>query len=164
MEKFKFIRGGSEHLDLIKSLWIKLNQYHYDIADRFSQRFRNAEWQDCKQEMLDQSKEIVVDYIIENSNQKIVGFCITRIYNQNNSIGEIDSLFVEETYRNANLGKKLLKRAIDWLDQNNIKKKRILVVAGNEALIEYYAQFKFQPLHIVLEKKENGKNLYSPHL
>ena len=154
MANYTFIKGGAEYLDLIRPLWDKLNELHSDIADSFSLRFRDLDWNKCKKELIDQSGEMLVDYVLDQPNNQVIGFCITRIYKNEDTTGEIDSLFVEEEYRKAGVGKQLLERAIQWLEERDIKKKRILVVAGNESLIEYYKQFGFQPLHIVLQRKE----------
>ena len=156
MERYSFIQAPADHLDLIRPLWDKLNRYHYDLADSFSQRFRYVDWEQCKQEMINESRVIAVDYVLDRQGNNIIGFCISRVYQKDPSTGEVDSLYVEEDHRQAGIGKELLERAIRWLDQQGAKKKRVLVVAGNEPLIDYYKQFEFYPLHIVLQRKNNS--------
>jgi len=155
MEDYSYIQGNQGHMDLIRPLWDKLNAWHYDLADSFSQRFRNVNWNKCKREMIDGSTIMLVDYVLDQSNNKIIAFCISRVYKGDPTTGEIDSLYVEEGHRQAGIGKQLMDRSIEWLDQQGAKKKRVLVVAGNEVLIDYYSQFDFQPLHIVLQRKND---------
>ena len=155
MGTYSFIQGSQEHLDLIRPLWDKLNAWHYDLADSFIQRFRNVDWDNCKREMIDESAVVLVDYVLDQGNNHIIGFCISRVYKWDHATGEIDSLYVEEEHRQSGVGKSLMERAIQWLQQQGAQKKRVLVVAGNESLIEYYRQFDFHPLHIVLQRKDD---------
>ena len=69
-----------------------------------------------------------------------------------NTIGEIDSIFIEDKYRGQGIGKELMKNAINWLHSKNVSIQKILVGVGNEKVIEYYREFGFYPLHIVLQK------------
>jgi len=158
MDDYSYIQGNQGHLDLIRPLWDKLNAWHYDQADSFIQRFRNVDWDKSKREMIDDSAVMLVDYVLDQANNRNIGFCISRVYKNDRDIGEIDSLYVEEDHRQAGIGKKLMERAIQWLDEQGAEKKRVLVVAGNEPLIEYYSQFGFQPLHIVLQRKDQKKD------
>ena len=45
-----------------------------------------------------------------------------------------------------------MKNAINWLHSKNVSIQKILVGVGNEKVIEYYREFGFYPLHIVLQK------------
>ncbi|MCG0275390.1 MAG: GNAT family N-acetyltransferase [Thermosediminibacteraceae bacterium] len=67
-------------------------------------------------------------------------------------IGEIDSIFVEEKYRNYGLGDRLMKRALEWLNSNHVKTKIIMVAEGNENVLEFYKKYGFYKRRIILEQ------------
>ena len=52
----------------------------------------------------------------------------------------------KKEHRKFGIGKQLMEDAI--------KIQKLLVGVGNESVIDYYKQFDFLPLHIVLQRKE----------
>nr|WP_282433378.1 GNAT family N-acetyltransferase [Desulfosporosinus sp. FKA] len=82
-----------------------------------------------------------------------IGYCVTTI---DNDIGEIESLFVDEAYRKMGLGTVLMERALNWLEQNSITKKRLNVAVGNEQVLNFYRRFGFHPRTIILEQRVNN--------
>ncbi|MCP3927933.1 MAG: GNAT family N-acetyltransferase, partial [Bacteroidetes bacterium] len=56
--------------------------------------------------------------------------------------------------RKSGIGKQLMDNAINWLISQKTETQKLLVGAGNESVIDYYKQFDFYPLHIVLQRKE----------
>ena len=62
--------------------------------------------------------------------------------------------YLMKTYRKTGIGKQLLDKAILWLKSNNTETQKLLVGVGNEQVFDFYKQFDFYPLHIVLQRIE----------
>jgi len=154
MDRYDIKQGNVDNLDLIKPLWEKLNQLHYDLSLHFKKRFQEMNWDKRKRKLLQKSKDILFDYVIDKNDNKIIGYCISTIDKEDDKVGEIDSIYIDESYRKSGLGKQLVERAILWLKSNNTETQKLLVGVGNEQVIDFYKQFDFFPLHIVLQRIE----------
>ncbi|MFC2088310.1 GNAT family N-acetyltransferase [Calditrichota bacterium] len=152
MSDYLIKRGNKNDLDSIKPLWEKLNQLHQDLSPNFKSRFKNKTWESRKHDLTKKSKEILIDYVINNKNNKIIGYCISTIDREDDKIGEIDSIYIDELYRKSGLGKKLIEQSIQWLISQGTKTQKLLVGVGNEQVLDYYRQFNFYPLHIVMQR------------
>ena len=80
-------------------------------------------------------------FVCEESN-KIVGYIYC--YVNNESIGILDALYVEEEYRGLGIATKLIELAIDWLKENRVKVIEISVIDKNELAKKLYAKLGFQ--------------------
>jgi diamine N-acetyltransferase len=152
MDNYSIRQGNKNELDLIEPLWEKLNQLHFELSPHFKSRFHKMSWDKRKHKLLEKAKDILFEYVIDNQNQRIIGYCISTIDKDDSKTGEIDSIFVDEAYRKSGLGKQLVDRAIQWLIFNNTETQKLLVGVGNEQVLEFYKQFDFYPLHIVLQR------------
>jgi ribosomal protein S18 acetylase RimI-like enzyme len=152
MDRYEIKQGTSDNLDLIKPLWEKLNQVHFNLSHHFRNRFQEMTWDKRKRTLLQKSKNILFEYVIEKNDNRIIGYCISTIEKEDNTVGEIDSIYIDESYRKSGLGKQLVDRAIVWLNANNIETQKLLVAVGNEQVLDFYKQFDFFPLHIVLQR------------
>ncbi len=153
MKSFTFKRGNIDDLDLIKPMWEKLNQLHLDLSPNFKSRFLNKTWELRKTDLIKKSREILFDYVTDNQNN-IIGYCISTIDREDEIIGEIDSIYIDEIYRKTGIGKRLMNRAIDWLILKETKTQKLDVGAGNEQVLEFYRHFDFYPVNIVLQRIE----------
>jgi len=154
MNRYDIMQGNADNLDLIQPLWEKLNQLHFDLSLHFKNRFQDMNWDKRKHMLLQKSKNILFDYVIDKNDNRIIGYCISTIDKEDNKIGEIDSIYIDETYRKSGLGKQLIDRAILWLKSNKTEIQKLLVGVGNEQVFDFYKQFDFFPLHIVLQRIE----------
>jgi len=152
MNKYRIDQGDVDELDMIRPLWEKLNQMHLELSPYFKSRFKAMSWDERKLKLLKKSQDILFEYIIDNKNERIVGYCISTIEKDDNYTGEIDSIYIDEEYRKSGLGKQLVDSAIQWLKSNNIETQKLLVGVGNEQVLGFYKQFDFYPLHIVLQR------------
>lgn len=155
MNKFTIKQGNQNDLDLIQPLWEKLNQLHFHLSPHFKSRFQHMNWDKRKRKLLDKSCDIKLDYIVNNENNAIIGYCISTIDKDDHTVGEIDSVYIDEVYRKSGLGKQLIDRAMEWLKSNHTETQKLLVGVGNEEVLKFYQQFDFYPLHIVLQRIEN---------
>lgn len=79
-----------------------------------------------------------------------VGYCISSI---NKGLeGEIDSIFVAYEYRKLDLGDKLMRNALEWLDKNKVKTRTIGVIDGNEEVLRFYKKYGFYKRIMILEE------------
>ena len=152
MENYTIKRGGVNDLDLIQSLWEELNQLHYEQSPNFKDRFKNKSWERRKKELSSKSRNILMNYVTTDDNN-IIGYCISTVDKEDNTIGEIDSLYIDKAFRKSGIGKQLMDRAIKWLIEQGTKTQKLLVGVGNEQVFDFYRQFGFYPLHIVLQRK-----------
>ncbi|MBP1615875.1 MAG: hypothetical protein H6Q14_389 [Bacteroidetes bacterium] len=143
----------NEEIDLIRPLWEKLNLLHLDLSPNFKKRFQEANWEKRKRKLIEKSSEILIETIVDGVDA-IVGYCISTVDGVNSQIGEIDSICIDEAYREYGLGKLLVNNAIDWLIEKGTTEQKLLVGVGNERVLDFYKQFDFLPLHIVLQRVE----------
>ena len=86
---------------------------------------------------------------IEDSHA-VVGYCVTII---NEDLGEIESLYVDQPFRKMGIGNCLVTRALNWLNNQSVKTKRVNVAVGNEEVLRFYGRHGFLPRSITLEQK-----------
>ncbi|AGK96467.1 GNAT family N-acetyltransferase [Clostridium pasteurianum] len=151
MDNFEFINGSRELLDLVQPLWEKLNKHHKISSNYFSDKFRNFKFEVRKNKFInDKNLGVNIDLIKDKGKDLYIGYCIST--SNKDLIGEIDSLFIEKEYRHYGLGDKLMKRALEWLNGNQVKTKIIGVVEGNENVLEFYKMYGFYKRKVILEQ------------
>ncbi|WP_243156378.1 GNAT family N-acetyltransferase [Clostridium sp. C8-1-8] len=147
MERYRYLNGGEELLDSVEPLWELLNEYHKEKSIDFRSQYESFTFNERKKKLLT-SKVINIDIVIDPFDN-CIGYCISTI--SHDSIGEIDSLFLKEEARKYGVGDKLIRRALEWLESNKVKKKLITVASGNENVINFYNRYGFKKRRIVLE-------------
>jgi ribosomal protein S18 acetylase RimI-like enzyme len=145
-------------IDVIQPLWEKLNLLHYDLSQNFKHRFADMSWEKRKTKLLDKSEEIMIE-TVRDENNILIGYCISSIEKGNNLTGEIDSVYIEESHRESGLGTRLINNAINWLTTKGTVEQKLLVGVGNEKVLNFYKQFDFYPLHIVLQRIDSKNKL-----
>ncbi|MBU5590153.1 GNAT family N-acetyltransferase [Clostridium sp. MSJ-4] len=151
MNNFEFVTGGIELLDFVQPLWEKLNKHHEVNSNYFQSRFINLEFEVRKNKFVnDNNLEVKVDLIKDVEKDLNIAYCISTVNKE--LVGEIDSLFVEKEYRKYGLGDKLMNRALDWLNSNQVKTKIIGVAEGNENALEFYKRYGFYKRRVILEQ------------
>ena len=148
---YQIKRIDTEELDLIQPLWEKLNQLHFNLSPDFRNRYKEMSWEKRKARLMDKSEEIMVD-TVRDERDRIIGYCISSIERKNHKTGEIESVYIEESHRNAGLGKLLINNAIGWLISKETTEQKLVVGVGNEKVLGFYRQFNFLPLHMVLQR------------
>lgn len=147
--KFYFVNGSVELLDLVEPMWYKLNRHHEEMSKYFKERYRNFKFENRKHKLLLGDMLINIDLI--KKDKIYVGYCISSINKEH--IGEIESLFIEEEYRKYGLGDSIMKRALKWLEEKGAKSKMIGVAEGNEEVLEFYKKYGFYKRTIILQEK-----------
>ncbi|MCE7699617.1 MAG: GNAT family N-acetyltransferase [Methanobacterium paludis] len=152
--KIIYIRCDGNSLDSIQHLWDKLRQHHHKKSENFREHYKDFDFQDRKETLLKKSAGgfLRVDLAKDVSEDRVVGYCVSSISSEME--GEVDSIYVEEEYRSEGIGGTLMQRALSWMDENEIKKRRILVANGNDKTLNFYVKYGFYPRATVLEQKE----------
>jgi len=147
----RYIELDNDQIDSIKPLWEKLRDHHRELSPYFPERYVEFTFQERKKDLLKKSENGIlrIDTAYDEATEQFIGYCISSIDEQ---IGEIDSIYLEEKYRSSGIGDTLMKRSINWMDQNSVETKRIMVAAGNENTLAFYSRYKFFPKHIILEQ------------
>ena len=146
MSDFNITSGSYELLDRVEPLWEELIAFHIGIEGPFSSELTERTFDKRKKELIDSAKILYVEIV---SDMTDVGYCISSIDGYGK--GEIDSLYVKKEYRSKGLGNKLTESALQWLDENNAKRKVVVVFEGNTGALAFYQRFGFQPRNVELE-------------
>jgi GNAT superfamily N-acetyltransferase len=73
-------------------------------------------------------------------------------------VGEIESMFILASYRLQGIGRKFVKRCIEWFEQNEAEQVIVFVGVGNEEVLGFYKSFGFLPRAIRLEQKRSSRS------
>ncbi len=154
-EDIKYISGGIELLDEIQPLWEKLNQHHEEISPHFSHEFRDYGFSKRKARLLQKYADGHLRIDIAHSQGRNIGYIIS--VEMGAGVGEIESIFVENDFRGQAIGDDLMRRALDWLDEQDVHTKVIDVAVGNERAYTFYARFGFFPRVMALKQRLKGE-------
>ncbi len=152
-----YFETDENELDLIKDLWQKLNHHHQLRSKNFHQDYLNLPFENRKDELIKKSNKgkLRLDLALDNTINKVVGYCISSFSYEN---GEIDSIFIEEKFRMMGIGDTLMKRALSWMDSNNVENRQVKISVGNDIAIKFYNQYGFHQKHIILKQLKNELN------
>ena len=155
MANIIYEEGNEELLDAIQPLWEKLNEEHRQLSKHFSDVFLNNNFDKRKRGLLELAKtaQIRVDLVKDSTSNQYIGYCVSTVDQQ--KVGEIESLFVEESYRGLKIGDMLMKKSLSWMDQFPTVKKVIKVAYGNEKVFSFYNKYGFFPRSYTFEQIEN---------
>jgi ribosomal protein S18 acetylase RimI-like enzyme len=150
--KLKFNLAGKEGLDLIQPLWEKLNDHHKNQTSDFKEHYKNFTFQERKEVLLNKALEgdMYICLAEDEESGTLLGYIVTTISQGNE--GEIDSIYVEEEYRLMGIGDALMQRSIKWMDEKNIKTKKVAVATYNQAAISFYERYGFRRRSVTLEQ------------
>lgn len=152
MKNIEYVNGNRELLESVKPLWEKLNEHHKNNSTDFSEVYEAFTFEDrSKKFYSNEISNVNIDLVKDVKEGRYIGYCISTI--SKGFVGEIDSLYIDDDYRSLGIGDSLMERAIQWLDNNNVKKKIIGVAAGNEKVLEFYKRHGFYKRTTILEQK-----------
>jgi GNAT superfamily N-acetyltransferase len=141
-------------IELIRPLWIQLNECHHERAKAFKQYYEHWTFDDRKTyfEKLAAAGPLRLELAFDTDAGRYVGDCVSSLPEE--KTGEIESIFVEERYRSQGIGSALVIRALAWLDANGSVRNRVSVGDGNEEAWVFYRKFGFYPRITVLEQEK----------
>ncbi len=74
--------------------------------------------------------------------------------------GEVESIFVDEAYRNRGIGSALLEHASTWMDEIGTVEQALSVFAGNDRALPFYARHGFSPRFVILVRRPPGRGRF----
>ena len=83
-----------------------------------------------------------------------VGYCVAS--GVPGGHGEVESIFVDEAYRNRGIGSALLEHASTWMDEIGTVEQALSVFAGNDRALPFYARHGFSPRFVILVRRPPG--------
>jgi len=152
MAGVKYLEMGPESIEIIRPLWEGLNVHHLVRSPNFRGHYEQMTFDVRKKDLL---KKEHLQVILATKDDSSIGYCVCTISAEGD--GEIDSIYVEDSYRRSGIGEELMTRAIAWLDSGGAKRKIVAVAAGNEAAIPFYESFGFVPRMTVLQMAEDKR-------
>lgn len=141
-------------IDVIGRLWEKLNDFHMEKTFIDGGRFSGNEWKKRKESLLkkiDHPGHIKI--ILAEEGEEPAGYVVATL---DGDAGEIDSLYIEEDFRNKGVGKALIEQAEDWFAEKKAKRIRISVVGGNADACAVYEHLGYNVREIIFEKALDG--------
>lgn len=137
---------------MIIPLWEKLTVHQGELSPYFRDYFVQRSFAERKAEILEKSKSgsLRLDMARDSDIRQIVGYCVSTI--NKNKQGRIESIYVEPHYRRSGIGKNLMRRALDWMNESRVTGKTLYVVVGNEQVFSFYQHFGFHPKAVMLEQ------------
>jgi GNAT superfamily N-acetyltransferase len=147
--------GGADLLPRIEPLWCELRDVHSSRSIHFSEQVGDMEFESRKVDLLEKSLGghllVQIVSLAGSDEQKDVAYCVSTV--MLNGIAEIDSIFVAEGFRHNGMGSKLLRGALDWIDEHDVKEVRTTVAWGNEDVLAFYQHHGLYPRSIVLLRR-----------
>jgi diamine N-acetyltransferase len=151
MTKISYHEVGINGLDMIQELWKLLRLHVKSSTAFFKDQLEQLSFQERKEFLLKKSKggAIRVDLALDPNKVK-VAYCVSTLTTE--KVGEVDSIYVREDYRCLGIGSQLMKRSLEWMDENGAESRKILVTAGNQDAVSFYRRYGFRPRRLVLEQ------------
>jgi ribosomal protein S18 acetylase RimI-like enzyme len=139
-------------LDLIRELWTELNHFHVGKSVYFRQHYEGMTFEVRKGQLLKITAQgsLRIDLAIDTEKNRTIGYCVSSVSFE--KAGEIESIFVLESYRRRGIGTILVGNALAWMDTMEVEKKRVSVSYGNEEMWVFYRTFGLMPRMTVLEQ------------
>jgi len=144
----QYIEGGKDLLGCVQPLWEKTRDYHRDISVHFASKFASQTFGKRKADLLKKSRQDKIHVSLAKDNDVLIGYCVSTI---DDDMGEIDSVYVEPSYRGQGIARHMVRAAVGWMNDNGVRSKTLRVAVGNEGVIDFYRSF--EPYQIILEEK-----------
>ena len=145
--KFKKIK--KKNLSRIKPLWQQLNCMHINDSKHFKEYFQEFKFEKRIEKWMKLKNKNLFIQIIEKNNQ-ILGYCVSTYQKK---VGEIDSIFIIEEYRNLKIGEQLITNALKWFEKKECQRITVSIADGHDSVIPFYEKFNFYHRKTVLELK-----------
>ena len=153
MQQLIYRSTDISEIDLICPLREQLNDHHRANARLFHDLYSQWSFDDRKEYFSGVAAVgfLRIELAYDPVSCQYIGYCVSSLSPEKS--GEIESIFVEDQFRQRGVGKTLLNRALTWLDTNGSVRNRVSVADGNEEAFSFYREFGFYPRMTVLEQK-----------
>ncbi len=150
MQKIEYTVTDQRDLDLIGSLWEKLNEHHRVRSPYWAGYYAHMTFELRKKELLEKSGKgaIRIDIAKDGNTGVLIGYCVSIVSEMKQ--GEIESIFIEKDYRLHGIGDNFMKKTLAWMDSLSVTNRVIAVAAGNEEANAFYSRHGFYPRRTIL--------------
>lgn len=144
-------------LDLIRPLWEGLAAHHREQAranaPAFLEEMATRSFEDRRAEILEKNRHRLLRLELAHPDgaAEPCGYCIAS--GAPGASGEVESIYVDEAYRNRGIGGALLERALAWMDEIGTVEQALVVFAGNDRALPFYERHGFFPRFVVLVRQ-----------
>jgi ribosomal protein S18 acetylase RimI-like enzyme len=148
----------NEEIELIRPLWEKLREHHQSNSNHFKDRYLKFTFEKRRDDLREKAErgKLRIDIAEDNLLEKIVGYCVSSINSgTKEKEGEIDSIFIDANYRKLGIGDQLMKLSLNWLNEEKVVVKKIIVAEGNEGVYTFYQKYGFYHLSNVLQQRDD---------
>ncbi len=135
-----------DEINGIKILWENLNAHHLSRSTHFKEHFSKLTFEKRMEAL--KKRDRFIGYVAEEDGEG-VGYCIATV---DRRVGEIDSIFVDESFRGKGVGEKLMSLALQWLGGQQCETIKVSIAEGNENVLGFYRRFGFAERFIVMQK------------
>ncbi len=154
-----FTVHGRDDLDLIEPLWEGLAAHHRERAANapaFLGEQSAATFAARRAELLEKNRDraLRLELAFDPAAGGPVGYCVAS--GAPGAHGEVESIFVDEAYRNCGIGSALVEHASAWMDEIGTIEQAISVFAGNDRALPFYARHGFSPRFVILVRRPPG--------
>jgi ribosomal protein S18 acetylase RimI-like enzyme len=153
MHRITYRRLTATELARIKVLWEELNRIHLADSVYFKEYYAHFSFEKRIENWLRLPEKNFHLLVSETEDMIPIGYCISTI--DADRKGEIDSLFVNVSFRKQGIGKVLVEKSMEWLKANQCKPIRLTVSYGHESVLGFYQQLGFYSRLTVLEWKND---------
>lgn len=143
-----FIDIDLKDINRIKELWEKNRLYHERSSEHFGSDYKSV----CFEERMSKFNDFddnMLKITICSEGQTIIGYCISII---DNSVGEVESIHVEESKRGCGIGEKLVNNHLQWMREMNCERIGVTVSHENESTIRFYEKLGFYPNTLYMQQ------------
>lgn len=140
-----------KEIEIIRPLWKQLNSIHLDKSIYFKNKYETFTFDKRMESIYKKAQYGIVklDMILDSDNGNYVGYCLSSI---EDTLGEIESIYIEKEYRKFGLGGTLMKSALRWFESNVIINIEISVVYANDDALPFYERYGFHIGNYILKK------------
>jgi len=152
MQEIKYTVTDAENIDIIRPLWKKLIVHHQERVRHFKRLLESIDFEKRKAELNEHAKKgnLRIDLAHDIEKGKLVGYCVSTVNDRKQ--GEIESIYVEPSYRRSGIAGSLMEKALQWMDDMAVEKKILVVASGNEEVFAFYEEHGFYPRGTILEQ------------
>ena len=142
-----------EGLDAICPLWQKLRMYHWQFLKGFPGADPPFHFEPRKREIVAKAAPggLRVELVQRDPGSAEIAYCVSTVSTE--GCGEVDSLFVDESFRGRGIGSELIRRAINWFETHKVSATVVSVAYGHEEALSFYRRFNFHPRVLLLQQE-----------
>ena len=150
--KIKYTHEDQTGLDKIKALWEGLNEYNLLLSPYFKRNYHAFTFESRKADLQIKASQtqMRIDLATDKTTTQHIGYIVSSITKE--KTGEIDSIFVNPSYRGFGVGDALMKKALVWMDKKGVTTKIVEVAVGNEQVFGFYSRYGFYPRKTLLKQ------------